>query len=54
MKYYIGFSNSDTSSLKITLKEFESLKRAQSILVNARAIEEKYDILISNILTQYG
>jgi hypothetical protein len=50
MKYYIGLSNSDTSSIKITSKEFESLKRAQSILVNARAIEEKYDILISNYI----
>jgi hypothetical protein len=51
MKYFIGVSNSNQSNLRISFKEYGSLKRAQSILVNARAIEEKYDIVILNYLT---
>lgn len=48
MKYFVGLSSSDKFQVKITLTDFDTINQSQSILVSARALEEKYDILISN------
>ena len=39
-----------TIALRIDESEFYSLKHSMDILLSAKAIEEKYDILVSNFL----
>lgn len=50
MKYFVGVSSKDPKNLKISFREYESLKQAQLILHNAGEIEEKYDFMIINYL----
>lgn len=52
MKYIIQILrlNKDPEEVELQQKEFEDLKRAKSCLSEALAIEEKYELLVSNYL----
>lgn len=52
MKYFFikQMILAQTVALKIDEPEFEKLKSSREVLLSAKAIEEKYDLLVSNFL----
>jgi hypothetical protein len=51
MKYIVRIPTLDiTPEIEISSSEFEQIRNARSILSNALAIEEKYELLLSNYL----